>query len=526
MKKYIIYTFLFAVVLGWTACEKEVIGRGQISPFIPIYDLKNLDKGEDVTLDINKMFGSDHISGIVVSDHSGGNLPEGLLMIQDKKRLNELRGIAIPIGADATKYVRGDSVKISIVGGVLKRVDGLLQVANVPATAITKLGSNMPIAANRVPSSNILADPFKYESTEVVIVKGGFDPLPQPADLLGGDKILSDGFANMTLHTASSSKLATKNNLPVLGNFYGVIVLKNGADGKVTVQHRVRRDEDIVYLSSEIEITPIIITGFINDPAGTDNNNEYMQFMATRDIDFTKTPFSVVTTNNAGATVPQGNPANGWATGGGKTYKFNITTGSAKKGTFFYVGGTNRRINSTNSTLITQANWVKTRNYGTTAGEGFGTATTNLLANSGNAFGMAVFQGTAVTKDSKPVDVVFVGAGGSLFDAAANVGYRVANTDFYDVVNPITIESQPFYRQGTNTINFTYTTPSDQGFFYKLGGEYNTSLGRWAKVRTQTNLKLEKTSTLDAIEGISIRVGYDGTGREISRDTIPPTILR
>ncbi|WP_113652663.1 DUF5689 domain-containing protein [Pedobacter namyangjuensis] len=526
MKKYIIYTFLLVAVFSIAACEKDIVGKGKISPYIPIYDLKNLHKGEDVTLDMDNMFGSDHISGIVVSDHSGGNLPEGLLMIQDKKRLSQLRGIAIPIGADATKYVRGDSVKIAIVGGVLKRVDGMLQITNVPASAITKLGSNMPIEPNRVPSSNILADPFKYESTEVVIVKGGFDPLPQPSDVLNGDKILSDGFANLTLHTAPTSKLAGKNNLPVLGNFYGVVVLRNNADGKIAVQHRVRKDDDIVYLSSVIEISPIIITGFINDPQGTDNNNEYMQFMATRDINFSETPFAVVTNNNAGATVPQGNPANGWATGGGKTYKFNLTTGTAKKGTFFYVGGTNRRINSSNSTLITEANWIKTRNYGTTAGEGFGTATTNLLANSGNAFGIAVFAGTTVTKESKPIDVVFVSAGGSLFDAATNVGYRIANNDFYDVVNPITIESQPFYRQGSNTLNFIYTTPADQGFFYKLGGEYNTSLGRWAKVRTQTNLKLEKNSTLDAIEGISIRVGYDGTGKEISRDTIPPTILR
>ncbi|RZL48538.1 MAG: hypothetical protein EOP00_09015 [Pedobacter sp.] len=526
MKKYIIYTFALAAILLGAACKKEKRGDGKISPYIPIYDLRNLYKGSDVTLNIAGMFGSDQISGIVVSDHTGGNLPEGIIMIQDKKRLNQLRGIAIPIGADATKYLRGDSVRVNVNGGILKRVNGQLQITNVPASAITKLASAMPIEPNRVPSSYILADPYKYESTEVVIVKGGFDPLPQPSDVLAGDKTLSDGFADLTLHTEVSSSLAKKSNLPILGNFYGVVVIRNNADGKMIIEHRVRKDDDIVYLSSEINITPIIITGFINDPKGTDNNNEYMQFMATRDIDFAKTPFSVVTTNNAGATLPQGFPANGWATGGGKTYRFNLNTGTAKKGTFFYVGGTNKLINSTSSTSISQANWIKTRNYGTTAGESFGTATTNLLANSGNAFGIAVFSGTTVTKDTRPIDVVFVSAGGDLFDATNNVGYRIANNDFYDEINPITVKAQPFYRQGSNTINFIYTTPSDNGFFYKLGGVYNTALGRWAKVREQTNIILEKTSTLNAIEDITIKISIDGAGNEVKRDTIPPTILK
>jgi hypothetical protein len=80
------------------------------------------------------------------------------------------------------------------------------------------------------------------------------------------------------------------------------------------------------------------------------------------------------------------------------------------------------------------------------------------------------------------------------------MGYRITNTDFYDVTNPITLQNQPFYANGSNTLCLAYTT-ADIGYFYVLGGVYNASLGRWIKARTQTNVLLSKTSVLSEIEG-------------------------
>jgi hypothetical protein len=271
-----------------------------------------------------------------------------------------------------------------------------------------------------------------------------------------------------------------------------------GANKQLEPHLRVRNGNDIVLLSSTVELTPVIITGFISDVAGGDGNYEYMQFMATRDINFATTPFSVVTTNNAGASTPTGFPANGWATGGLRTYKINLTSGTAAKGTFFYVGGIHKLINGASSTSIANANWIKNHDYVARDGEGFGTRTGGIFANSGNASGFAIFEGTTVTSTSKPLDVMFVGTGGSLLSGQS--GYRIANTDWYDVKDPITLQDQPFYRMGTNTLSMTYTT-GDLGFFYKLGGEYNVTLGRWMKARTQTNVLLTKSSTLAEIEG-------------------------
>lgn len=514
MKKIAFYALLLTVAFSWAGCKKLSNYRGgEVSPYIPMYDLRGLYKGADVTLSPANMFGSDRITGIVVSDYSGKNMPAaGYLVIQDHRRLSLLRGISIPLGADAAKYSSGDSVTVAISGGLLTRADGILQIKNISAGNITKISSGNAIPANRVPSSSILASPSDYESTLVAIVKGGFDPIPTPTDKFSGDKVVNDGFENINMHTEAGASFAGT-ALPVLANFYGIVFNTAGTDGKLTPQIRMRKPDDVQVLSSTITKTPAVISGFINDVSGGDGNYEYIQFLATEDIDFSDTPFSVVVTNNAGASTPAGFPTNGWATGGGspvvgsvaatvfRTFKFNLTSGTAKAGTYFYVGGSGKTINGSSSTSMASSNWIRAFNYTTQSGDGFGEKNGGFFANSGNAFGMAIFADTLVTKDSTPIDAMFISTGGQLFSAGPPaVGYRIANNDFYDIVNPITLEAQPFYRQGSNTLSLSYTTPADQGFYYKLGGIYNARLGKWVKARTQQIVQLTKASTIDQIE--------------------------
>ncbi len=500
MKSLKIYTLFLLTFSIFAGCKKDGNYPGAtVSPFIATFDLRDIYKGAEVTLTKQVMYGSSKITGMVISDHSGANLPAGLLILQDSRRLGQLRGIAVAIGAEASSYVPGDSVIVNVEGGVLKRVDGLLQITGVSPSAVTKVSSGNPVPVIRVPSSMILADPQRFESTSLVIVKAGFNPLPSPTDVLAGDKLINDGFGDLTLHTEATAKFAN-NPPPFLGNFYG-IVFTTLVGKDLVPQLRLRTASDVVVLSSVITEAPVIISGFISDVSGADGNYEYIQLIATRDINFATTPYSVVVTNNANASTPTGNPTNGWATGGLRTYKMNLTSGTAAKGSLFYVGGAAKLINGLASTSISQANWIRSSNYTTTDGDGFGTKTSGLLANSGNASGIAVFSGTSVTASSIPVDVMFVGSGGSIYTATPTpIGYRITNTDWYDTRNPITLEDQPFYRSGSNTLNMSYTT-SDIGYFYKLGGEYNVKLGRWMKARTQTNVLLTKQSTLSEIEG-------------------------
>jgi hypothetical protein len=493
------FLLLLPLCMLWS-CKKDNYPGAQISPFVSMYDIRNLYKGQDVTLTIDNMGGSANLTGMVVSDHSGNNLPAGLLILQDSRRLSQTRGIALSIGEAAANYQSGDSIIVKVAGALLTKKDGILQITGVNESAITKVSSGNTIPVARVTTSAILANPGNYESTLSIIVKGGFDPLPKSSDVLAGNKNLNDGFGNITLHTEDKATFAG-NSLDFMANYYGIVFNTTDANGQTVPQLRLRTAKDIVVLSSSIDVTPAIITGFASDVKGSDGNYEYIQLMATRDIDFSVTPFAVVTTNNAGASTPSGYPANGWATGDMRTFKFNLSSGFAAKGTFFYVGGAGKMINGSGSTSMAGSNWIRAFDYTTKNGDGFGKLTTGLLANSGNAFGMAVFQDSLVTANSKPIDAIFVGASGSLYTPGPPaMGYRIPNSDFYDIKNPITLEDQPYYRSGTNTLNFNYNT-ADVGYFYMLGGVYNTTLGRWTTARTQTNVLLSKTSALTEIEG-------------------------
>ncbi len=499
MKKSAIYLFLLPVLAFFWGCTKlDTYPGGDIAPYIALFDVRNMYKGKDVVLTKENMFGSDRIAVTVISDFRAGNMVPGLLIVQDRRRLNILRGIAIAT-EEAANYVAGDSLVIKVEGATLTKVNGMLQITGVKKDDIKKAASNITFPLNRATTAQLVANPQIYESTLLVVVKGGFDPLPQPGDVLSGNKVLNDGFDYIKVRTEPGAAFANT-QLPVMANIYGIAFYTEGADGKPVPELRMRSAEDMVPLSSTIEVAPILVTGFLADPTIlNDGGYEYMQFMATRDIDFAVTPFSIVTSNNANASTPTGFLPNGWATGSVRSYKMNLTSGKVTKGSIFYVGGPRKMINGDASTSIAEANWIKAYDYVALNGEGFGSKTGNLLANSGNASGIAVFTGTTVTGTSRPVDVIWVGTGGSLYSAGPPaIGYRITNTDWYDLKNPITQQDQPFYRSGTNTLNLAYTT---EGQWYMLGGEYNVSLGRWTKLRAQNNKLLTKTSTLAEIEG-------------------------
>ncbi|MBA2746594.1 MAG: hypothetical protein H0U44_10245, partial [Flavisolibacter sp.] len=480
MKKIFIYSILMLSAGIFLGCKKGNYPGATVSPYISIFDVRNIFKGNDITLDTDNMFGADKITAVVVSDHSGGNLPPGLLIVQDSRRLGQLRGIAIPIGNEAANYVPGDSVIINVAGKVLKSVDGMLQLTGVGASDITKVASGVAIAPSIVTSNKILANPGNYQSTLVTITSAGFDPSYPAGSTYAGDRIINDGFGNIVLHTEPTASFAN-DVLPYLSNFTGIVFV--ATDGSPQLRPRV--DGDITILSSTApKIAAMVISGYLTDPSGSDANYEYIQFRATKDINFALTPFSVVTTNNAGTNVPTGFPANGWATGGLRTYKINLTSGTVLKGEYFYVGG-NPKIWGGSSTDISSSKFF-TKLYATVDGDGFGTKTTNLLANSGNAGGIAVFETTTVDEQSVPDDVVFYGGAGSLYTAGPpERGYRITNTDYYDKTNPVTLNDQPFYAMGSNTGKFSFPTT---GNFSKLGGTYNKVTGRWTQARMLTSV--------------------------------------
>ncbi len=267
----------------------------------------------------------------------------------------------------------------------------------------------------------------------------------------------------------------------------------------------------------------VIITGFLVNPDGSDNPQvgdsrsydngisftfkgglEYVQLMALDDIDFSKTPYSLVVGRyNSGPMV------NGWGTGGAVSFKFDLTEGTAKAGTFFYVGQGQMVIDGYSSdeglsTDISNANWIRnvSPNLGDdsqVAGDGFGNSTGALFTNGeANATGFAIFNGTSVTSSSVPVDVVFYG--GSVGDAyQPPYGYKVPlQSDLYSSKNPATGDEQALFGQGSNT--FSVSGANGSGIFVQMGGVF--SKGHLFQPRTHPNLlQLTQSSVLEDIEG-------------------------
>ncbi|UKT65548.1 DUF5689 domain-containing protein [Pedobacter mucosus] len=507
MKKTLKYIFLLTVLVGILAgCKRDDDYVNSIpSSFISNFDLKKLYKGADLQLTPASMGGAVSIKGVVISDFRAGNAPTGLLIMQNSRLagngIDSLRGMAFNIGADAANFIPGDSIHVKVEGGTLKRVNGILQIVGISAGSISKIASGKTPKILIVNTARFLAAPSTFESTLVTIANSVFEPEITTGATYSGDKTINDGYGKAIVHTETTASYGTSALSPS-GNFTGIPFLISSS-GTNQIQLWMRKEDDFVFVALP-KLSPIVISGFLVDPNGGDANNEYIQFLATRDINFATTPFSVYTSNNAGATTF---PTLGWNTGGARTYKFNLTSGTVSKGEYFYVGGTPKRINGSSSVLstdISSAKWIRSVDYSVATGavgaDGIGAKTDNLLANSGNVAGIAIFEGTTVTLASTPLDVIFFGgANGNFYSVGPpEVGYKITINDFYTTFNPSTRGTQLYYGAGTNVNRLSFPGATS---FAKLGGLYDATSGRWVNGRALTNVPLTVTSPLTAIEG-------------------------
>lgn len=509
MKSRFFYLALCCIAFIINACQKHDYAEGQLSPIIAVVDMRNIYKGSDVTLTKENMLGASQITGIVISNPDSGNVPAGIVVLQNNRRA-AIRGIILPLGANAVNYRTGDSLVVNVEGATLKRVNGALQLTGLAETAVNKISANNVVKPLSVSSYSIKLNPDNYESTLVQVKTATVAPTPKFGDPFAGEKYLVNGSDSLVLHTEANAHFANV-PLPASATFAGIIIPVQNAGGKTMLQLWPRVIADISEvttpadpLAAKLEKGDIVITGIISDTKGADGNYEYFQFRATRDIDFSKTPATVVTCTNAGATAPNAGdaPGAGWVTGGGRTYKFNLTAGVVTKGEFFYVGGSNKKINGPNTTDISNAKWIRAIAYVTNDGDGFGTKSSGLLPNSGNAGGLAVFSGVTIEETTVPMDVAFFGGSGktTIYNPTINKGYRIVDNDRYSTIDPATNTPQPFLFQGTNNYITAHPTTTDVGIFMKMGGKFDSTTKTWITPRAIVFYTLSATATLSEIE--------------------------
>jgi hypothetical protein len=168
----------------------------------------------------------------------------------------------------------------------------------------------------------------------------------------------------------------------------------------------------------------LLISEFLQNPAGTDSPFEYIEFLAVDNIDFSVTPYTVIVSNNGVATT------DGWVEGLAISYAFEITTGTVSVGDVVYVGGTS---------MTPTGPYLRVINTGTTGGDGgIGNLNaTGVLGNGGSGSdGIAVFNlpVSSITPSTVPVDAVFYGSGpdhGTAVVAAGTDGYQLPINDLY-----------------------------------------------------------------------------------------------
>ncbi len=197
---------------------------------------------------------------------------------------------------------------------------------------------------------------------------------------------------------------------------------------------------------------------FVN-PAGTDSCKEYVELIATQNINFNSTPYSVIVNNNGIATT------NGWISGGALSYAFQISSGSVVAGQVVYVGG---------SCMTPTANQLRVINVKNVNGDGgIGSANVNgVFGNGGaNADGVAVFNlpVNLITSSTVPTDALFWGTGvGTAFVSAID-GYQLPTSDLYP---------------GGKLLGTSFITADPGADIITAIGVYNTTSNSWSTPRT------------------------------------------
>ncbi len=204
----------------------------------------------------------------------------------------------------------------------------------------------------------------------------------------------------------------------------------------------------------------LLISEFLADPAGTDAPFEWVELIATKNIDFGVTPYTVVVANNGTATTK------GWRAGGVLSYAFQISSGVVNTGDVFYVGGSSMAPTGTKLRII---------NNVTTAGDGFGSIGGSLGNGGANADAVGVFDvpSAAIDSSTVPVDAIFFGSG--LGNAIVNAG-----------ANGYTLPTNDRYSNGHLNAGSFFAPNSVSGSHFKATGSYNFESGIYTMPRVWT----------------------------------------
>lgn len=253
MKRLFSFVLILISILTLSSCLKKETNPadGVPSPLTSIELLRSAHKGTDVSVAPEMLAGAVNIRGVVISDHSGNNLPGGYIILQNTSR-GRTRGIILNTNAELAKsYIPGDSLEVKVDGLMLVRANGVLRLENVSADRITKLADSVPVTIAQVSVSALVANFKEYEST-LVEVTADVIPVPQPGEKYKGVKALSDGTeSNLMLYTDEQAAFAN-NGVPASATFAGIATYHNASGNQsegAETRLCLRTIQDVTYAS-------------------------------------------------------------------------------------------------------------------------------------------------------------------------------------------------------------------------------------------------------------------------------------
>jgi hypothetical protein len=255
---------------------------------------------------------------------------------------------------------------------------------------------------------------------------------------------------------------------------------------------------------SSAPAAPIVISGWLTNVNGDDSPYEYAQFVATQDIDFSATPYTIVW-NDVGVVGSTGTASfsDGWAGGSLLSYAFQLTSGTVTRGEVFYIGGSAQLLAGPGSNSFASQRWLRTINTTLSNGDGLGSFdSTGVFGNGGpNADGIAVFSGlaNAITPTTVPLDTVFFGVAVGTAHPATG-GFKAADNDHYT--------SSGVFGDVGNDFLFGDLA---QNQFARLSGTYNWATSLWEVPRTGSVVTLNSASNSSAIASAIIVVPEPST---------------
>jgi hypothetical protein len=257
-------------------------------------------------------------------------------------------------------------------------------------------------------------------------------------------------------------------------------------------KHILRSFAALLFTEFAAHASPLVISGLLTNVNNDDSPYEYAQLVATQNIDFSATPFTIMW-NDVGVVGSTGTASfsDGWAGGSLLSYAFQLTSGTVTRGEVFYIGGSAQLLAGPGSTSFAGQRWLRTINTVSTGGDGLGAAdATGVLGNGGpNADGIGVFQGlvNAITSLSVPLDTIFFGnAVGTAHPATG--GFKAAQNDRYT--------SAGVFGDAGNAFLFSDLAQNE---FLRLAGTFNWASQQWETPRTGAVVALNSGSQVTAI---------------------------